>query len=110
MGMDAELLAIGPYSPEIKDHLEYPANYYSDTPIGATIITLVGVSVTTVQSEQMARALGINPWQFQEHCYLEGDNADLELLMESMEGYEDDLADFLALKAHGFKFFYRPNG
>ena len=57
MGMDARLLAIGPFSRDIVDALEYYNNSYNGVPIGATIITTVAVCTTTDGSEGLARAL-----------------------------------------------------
>ena len=111
MGMDAELLAIGPYHPDLVNCLDYPASYYTDTPVGSTIIITVGISATTEQSSNMASALRIDPWQFQEHCNLTGDDVDLELLTESFgENAEKCVCDFLKLREYGFKFFYMPEG
>jgi len=110
MGMDAELLAIGKYAPLVRIALCYPEDFYSDTPLGATIITTVCVCVTTDGSEKLARALGITSWQFEQHCGLSGEGADLDLLEESAEDGIDAVLRFLNLRAHGFKFYYLPNG
>jgi len=110
MGMDAELIAIGKFDVDIRSSLCYPDSFYDDTPIGAIVITTVINCCTTDQSEKLARALVISPWQFEEHCELDGKDADLDLLAESAEGGIEDVADFLNLRAHGFKFYYLPNG
>ena len=108
MGMNAELLAIGKYTPEVRDALDYHSDCYKDTPIGSTIITSVIHCNTTDASEKLARALGISPWAFEQHCDLSGDNADLSLLVESAE--DGVLDDVLLLREHGFRFYYLPNG
>ena len=110
MGMDAELLAIGEYHPDVANVLDYLSQFYADTPTGSEIIVLVATCPTTQSSEGLARALGIDPWQFQEHCRLSGENADLELFQDSVESGEQSLFCFLKLRAYGFKFYYRPNG
>lgn len=109
MGMDAELLAIGKFSAEIAGHLDYPRNFYIDTPEDSTIITGVCDCVTTDGSELLAEALGIDPWQFQEHCNISGENADLEKMGEAIEN-PAKVNDFVALREAGFKFYYLPNG
>jgi len=108
--MDAELLAIGKYVPAVRSSLAYPEDFYSDTPLGATIITTVCMCVTTDGSQKLAQALGIFPWQYEQHCGLSGEGADLSLLEEAAEGGADAVACFLNLRAHGFKFYYLPNG
>ena len=112
MGMDAELLAIGPFSKDIVDALEYPNCYYASTPKGATIVTTVANCCTTDGSEKLAQALGIHPMCFEEHCGIQPDlnKVDLELFAEAVEGGMEDVADFLKLAANGFKFYYMPNG
>lgn len=110
MGMDAELLAIGEYTPCVRDSLGYPPDFYDDTPVGATVITVVGICNTTDQSNELAEALGVSSWQFQDHCGLSGENADLDLLEEAFENGASSVVDFVRLRAYGFKFYYLPNG
>ena len=110
MGMDAELLAIGKFSPDIRDCLDYPPDFYKDVPVGAIVITLVGNCVTTSQSETLAEVLGISPWAFHEHCEISGENVDAGLLEECFEGGAEDAIDFIRLRSKGFKFYYLPNG
>lgn len=112
MGMDAELLAIGPFSREVVDVLCYPPGYYKDTPKGATIITVVAVCNTTEASVNLASALGIGAWRFDQHCDIEADvsKVDLELFAASIEGGSEDVAAFLKLAVNGFKFYYMPDG
>lgn len=107
--MDAELLAIGKFSKTIAEYLDYPKNYYDDTPEGAIIITRVVNSTTTIGSEDLAAAFGIDPWKFEQHCELDAINADLFLLQEAVE---DPLSVEVvkALREAGFKFYYMPNG
>jgi hypothetical protein len=112
MGMDASLLAIGPFSKDIVDALEYPNCYYQSTPRGATVITTVTNCCTTRGSEELAQALGINPMRFEEHCDIKPDlnKVDIELFAGAAENGMDDVASFLKLAANGFKFYYMPNG
>jgi len=109
MGMDAELLAIGKYTKEIRDNLEYPADFYDDTPEGATIITVVGTCCNTSDSRLLAEVFNISPWQFQEHCDLSGEGVDLDQLTMVFE-YGHDVKSFQVLRDHGFKFYYMPRG
>ena len=110
MGMDAELFAIGKFVPEAVDSLDYPSDFYSDTPTGSTIIIRVGGCCTSQQSEWLAEALGVSPWAFEEHCDLSGEDADLGLLVESLENGVRAVASFVKLRSLGFKFYYLPNG
>lgn len=38
MGMTSDILAIGPFSAAVVDHMEYPAKFYADARQGAPII------------------------------------------------------------------------
>lgn len=109
MGMDAELLAVGNFSKSIVDCLEYPANFYDDTPDGSLIITHVCNSVTSRGSELLAESLGISPRQFERHVYIAGVHADLAKLREAIEDI-DGVRKFVLLREAGFMFHYLPNG
>ena len=67
MGMDAELLAIGPYNKNIAKYLEYNPVVYKDTPEGYEIITSVIRCETSSQSEYLTDILHIDPWKFDDH-------------------------------------------
>jgi hypothetical protein len=109
MGMDAELLATGKFSQSIVGFLQYPANFYDGIPDGAIIITHVCNSVTSRGSELLAKALGIEPWALDRHCYIAGVNANLSDMEEAIENPED-VVRFLGLREAGFTFHYLPNG
>ena len=107
--MDAELLAIGNFSKSIVDCLDYPANFYDDTPDGSLIITHVCYSNNSECSKLLAEALGISPWQFEMHVYIAGVHADLAKLGEAIEDV-DGVRKFVLLREAGFMFHYLPNG
>jgi len=110
MGMTAELLAIGKYTFAIRDFLDYPADFYADVPIGATIITTVGICPTSVASELLAQAFGISVWGFAKHCDLSGEGADLCMLTEAFVGGSAAVVDFTVLRKAGFRFYFMPRG
>ena len=114
MGMEAELYAIGPYSKDVAPFLDYPASFYEDTPEGAVIITTVASCVSSVGSNGLAEALGIQPWAFEQHCdvlsHTRLEDVDLSLFAASAEGGTTPVESFLKLALAGFKFYYRPNG
>ena len=108
MGMSADVLAIGPYSTAVKQHMEYPAKFYADTRDGAPILrVLFQVFEGSTKSRELAECFGIDAWDFNQH-ELDPARADLPKLGE-MFG-EEDVAVFEALRGAGFKFYYRPNG
>lgn len=114
MGMNAELLAVGPYSESVADALGYPADFYSDTPEGAIIITSVAYCPTSDGSRGLAHALGVGPWAFEWHCdvlaHTRLEDVDLQLMAESVEGEVEAVESFLKLALAGFVFYYLPNG
>jgi hypothetical protein len=109
MGMDAELLAMGRFSQSVVGFLQYPADFYAGIPDDAIIITHVCNAVTSRGSELLAKALGIDPWRFDQHCYRAGVDANLSELEEAIENPED-VVRFLGLREAGFMFHYLPNG
>jgi hypothetical protein len=113
MGMDADVIAIGPFSQDIIDMLDYPAEYYDKTKPGATVITTVFSATSTDLSYQLARAMGVDAWDFNTHK-IDPKNVDMEDLEEfvdcAVEHGMEDITTFIKLVGKGFTFFYRPNG
>lgn len=61
MSTNATILAIGPYSKAIAEHLEYPASWYENMKPGQTVVTEFGQDymLTRDCTEQVASALGV---------------------------------------------------
>lgn len=76
MGLDAELIAIGPFSASIVSALEYRSELYEGLAEGATVVTTVLAVGTTEASEELARAFGVGPYDFGRH-HLDPARADL---------------------------------
>ncbi len=114
MGMEAVLMAMGPYSPAVREFLEYGDQFYSGTKIGTTVLTTVFICNTSDSSRGLAQALGIDPWDFNQH-FIPAERldsmrqGDVKAWAEEL-GQREDWLDFEALRAHGFTFIYRPNG
>ncbi|MCP4503921.1 MAG: hypothetical protein GY822_28690 [Deltaproteobacteria bacterium] len=70
MGMNAEILAIGPYNNDVIDALEHDAHRYEGTPTGTTIVTQVIVCPGSTTSRELAKACGIDAWNFAKHQLL----------------------------------------
>lgn len=113
MGMDADVIGIGKFSSDIVDLLDYPPEFYSDTQEGADIITTVFIAGTSDQSHQLARAMGIDPWDFNAHkidtSKVSADEL-VEFVEHSPDHEEKDIDEFMQLVEKGFTFFFRPNG
>lgn len=107
MGMDAEVIAIGPYSEAVADFLSYPAESYAATRPGMTIVDKVFCveSGSNGQSRELARLLGAEAWDFNTH-EIDPSKADLAGLAREFDGVER----FVRLTAAGFRFYYLPNG
>lgn len=69
MGMSADILAIGPFSADIVDTLEYPADFYSQTRPGVPVVTyLFDCMPGSSTSREFASHFGISdPWDFNQH-------------------------------------------
>lgn len=61
MSTNATILAIGPYSKAIAEHLEYPASWYENMKPGQPVVTEFGQDdmVTRDSARQIASALGV---------------------------------------------------
>ena len=116
MSIQAELFAIGPYSSDIVDFLCYPPSFYDDVEQGSDVFTVVCCMGTTPGSEELAKALGIEPWVLSKHI-LTSEMIDVgkfaEVMVECNDGsfdLKETLAEINALKGKGFLFIYHPNG
>jgi len=107
MGMDAEVIAVGPFSEAAVAFLTYPAKSYANTQPGRTIIEKVFCveSGESSRSYELARLVGAEVWDFNTH-ELDPMRADLAGLAEQFDGVER----FVGLAAAGFRFYYLPNG
>ena len=111
MGMDAELFGLGRFKRSIVGHLDYPEDFYEDTPEDCEILTLVFSCNTAQSSEDLARCLEIDPWKFESHRLTLTDQI-LEDLKAFAKEYsmQDSWEDLEALAKAGFTFQYMPNG
>jgi len=115
--MSAEILAIGPFSADIADALEYTAEHYARTRPGVTVfVSLFSVMPGSSTSHAFAEQLGIDDaWDFNQHKIeparvdLDGLRAFLATLHESEE-YLPDIERFVRLRDKKFDFYFRPNG
>lgn len=117
MSLCADIVAWGPYSPDIADHLGYPPDFYRSTKPGALVVTeLFGIVEGSGPGRQFAFFLGISDvWDFNQHK-IEADRIDtagLRLLFQDLgegETYVKHLDSLILLRSHGFQFMFRPNG
>jgi hypothetical protein len=107
MGMDAEVIAIGPFSESVVEFLTYPAEDYSKTRPGTTVVDNVFCveSGASGQSHELARLVGAEVWDFNTH-ELDPSKVDLAGLAQRFDGVER----FVGLAAAGFRSYYLPNG
>ncbi len=114
MGIYAEIIAIGPFSKDIIEYLEYGADCYSHTKEGAIVSqTLFGIVEGSSLSAEFAEILGIsNPWDFNQHKIV-NDDIDFKLLRKFINVYGDYERDALKLEVlskKGFDLHFVPNG
>jgi hypothetical protein len=104
MGLDAQVIAIGPFSRSVLPALGYPASYYADVSEGQTVIADVFAAGTSAASHALAEAFGVGAMELGRHV-LDPQIADIEKLTDF-----GSTEDFLLLRAHGFTFYFLPNG
>jgi len=106
MGLDAQLIAIGPYSAGVISALEYGEDFYSDVEPGAIVVSNVFVAGTSDASHKLADAFGVGAMELGKHK-LEAGRANIDALIDVFG--EQNVAQFQCLVRHGFNFFYLPN-
>jgi hypothetical protein len=106
MGLDAQVIAIGPFSPSVLPALEYGPEFYAGVQPGNTVVSNVFLACTSEASHQLAAAFGVGAMELGKH-ELRPERANHELLAQ--EFGEQNLEQFLLLAQAGFRFFYLPN-
>jgi hypothetical protein len=106
MGLDAQVIAVGPFSQAVVPAMEYPAEYYTGVIAGATVVTNVFGACTSEISHKLAHEFGVGAMELGNHV-LYPDKANHTLLLELFG--EEDVDRFLLLARCGFAFYYLPN-
>lgn len=106
MGLDAQVIAIGPFSSEVTSALEYGENLYADVEPGASVVTNVFIAGSSDVSYRLASAFGVGAMDLGKHK-LDPRNADISKLIDVFG--ESNVAQFQCLARNGFNFFYIPN-
>jgi hypothetical protein len=106
MGLDAQVIAIGPFSEELLPAMEYGPRFYADVAAGQTIVVNVFVASASPSLRELALAFGVGPMELGKH-HLDPNAADLQQLKTLFD--EKKVNKFLLLKARGFEFYYLPN-
>jgi hypothetical protein len=111
MSTQANLLAFGPFRESIAQHLEYPADCYSDVPEGTPVMSELLFTSTRDSSEALASAIGISLYDVAKHCNVQITRKTFAILRQL--AHEDDAIlpshiDALdALQRAGFTFHFR---
>lgn len=114
MGMDANVEGFVPFSKDIAECLDYPADYYDDVEEGTLVSCTFFCCNTTYASEELAKALGCKSWDFNTHLIDVGkvNWYELEMLNEEIGilSCRDDIENFRKLLEKGYQLFYMPHG
>jgi hypothetical protein len=109
MGMDATVLCIGPFSPDIAHCLQYSTKDYEGTTVGMPVVTELLGCPSTDSSMELARILGVEPFDFNTH-WINTDKVKWDEFSEELIwGMDDDAVHLRTLLDHGFICVYRPN-
>jgi|SRR5690348_5277548 len=107
MGLDAEIIGVGPFTREIAGLLDYPSEYYENARDGAIVTTRLFGCLTSADSHALAKCFGFEAFDFNRH-HLQDQTVNEDSLRALFGAEEVDR--FLLLKSKGFQFHYRPNG
>lgn len=69
MGMDATLIAIGPYEARLVEHLDYGPWDYKDVKEGQAVVVTLVTCRTDEASRALAAALGTEPMKLGDHVF-----------------------------------------
>lgn len=106
MGLDAQVIAIGPYSSEVASSLEYEESFYVGVVPGTVVVTNVFLACTSEDSHKLASAFGVGAMELGKH-QLNPETANVAELANVFG--ESNVAEFQCLVRNGFSFFYLPN-
>lgn len=106
MGLDAQVIAIGPYSSKVDSSLEYGASFYADVTPGTIVVTNVFIACTSETSHLLAAAFGVGAMDLGKHK-LDPRKASLGELTEIFG--ENNVAQFQRLVRNNFEFYFIPN-
>jgi hypothetical protein len=106
MGLDAQVIGIGPFSQDVAESLEYGAQRYAEVEPGATVVTTVFLAATSSESYDLAEAFGVGAFEMGKH-HLDAQRVSIEKLRSLCD--EREISDFLNLREHGFECYYMPN-
>jgi hypothetical protein len=106
MGLDAQVIAIGPFAAEIASALEYGVSFYTNVEPGTLIVSNVFIAGTSDASHELAAAFGVGAMDFGSHK-LNPECANIAKLIEVFG--KDNVEQFQCLAHNGFSFFYLPN-
>lgn len=108
---EAEILAIGPFHPDIADCLGYPVDRYVNVPMGTPVTTELLGCYYEGSIRYLAEAVGIsNPWDFAQHP-INSSNLNKQRILEILEPYDDDhvpadVDKLMRLNKAGFELFF----
>lgn len=106
MSMESEVLAIGPYGPEVADCLDFPVDHYDGVPIGHIVVSHHFQCAGRAASGTLAFALGVKPTDFSTHN-VRRDNIDWATLYREWDADEVDKVKRLVDAGHSLIFL--PN-
>ena len=108
MGLEAQLFAIGPFTKEIADCLDYNKEYYEDTKEGATVTSRFFMCVSSFMSAELAEAVGCDVWDFNTHNVTY--NRFNEPIFAELDYEGTERTQLNRLIKAGFTILYMPGG
>ena len=104
--MAADVVAIGVYAEELAPYVSPQLQPKVGDELALLLFVEWGLGGSSA-SRALARVLGVEPWDFNTHCFV-ADGVDLEELSELVGVIE--ARQFEVLRRCEFEFFFRPNG
>lgn len=107
----AYVIAIGPFQPNISNHLKYPSKFYRNLPNNYPVINILFVCPTPSLSQKLANIFGFNirepgTWYMSVGDRRHIDDIELRELILQSQCDEKEVEDFRVLRNSGFQFFF----
>ena len=114
MGMDADIICVGPFSRKVLDCLNYDKENYENVEEGTPVSATICGCNTTDQSRELGRCVGVeDPYDFSTHHITEDKvNWTALSLMQFEVDYAEKCSQWRRLEIliqNGFTCIYQPN-
>lgn len=108
MSKECSIIAVGKYSDDIKNYLEYHSEFYRCCTDSTEIITECCLVGTLESTQLLAHAVGISDYHDLSQQAINPDNINWDDLEDITELVDDDIIGLKLFVNHNFKLYLHP--